>query len=253
MFSTPSDVIASLYDVFGGYPTPKVLPCSPSKSASDQRSYQKLVTEPLRTVSPKILGPYATSAPYTVGSEADYKHFLPRILETALSEGGWGGFEAWAIASKLVYLNWRDWPEQEVDILRCYFALAFEQACTRPLSFESDLEEWLVASLLLGETAEAQLAIALRTHGSQAIMHMAVSLVAGSDELIRKGDFGSGIWEKVAPSERDEIVRFLGSEEFQDALVKHGVNASADDVAYILEPALDFSEQLQQTLEDNAR
>jgi len=77
------------------------------------------------------LSGYAGWAMTTVGEVEDYKHFLPRILELAVSSGV---LEPEIVASKLRYGHWQDWPPQEKSALIDVFC----EACVQALDEHTD-------------------------------------------------------------------------------------------------------------------
>ena len=242
----PQELIDPLYEAFAANSAPRRIECSPAKSEADRKSYDQLLANPLRQAPPEIVGPYASSAPYTVGDVDDYRHFLPRILEIALFEQGWTGFEPWAIANKLVYGNWLSWPRREVEILRCYFAAGFEQAAARPFGVFCQFESWLVAILTLGEDAQSQIKFAISIGRGHAVGSLARIIVDHQKHLIRNNDFEESIWNSVPENERTEVVSFLGSKAMQDLLVEYGLRANDDDRFMLFEPALNIVEQMSE-------
>lgn len=239
----PQELIDPLYEAFSANPAPTRLESSPYKSEEDRLTYDALVTFPLREAQPEILGPYASSALYTVGDVDDYRHFLPRILEIALSEQGWTGFEPWAIANKLVYGEWLTWPKREIDTLRCYFVAGFEQAATRPVGVFAEFESWLVATLTLGEYAESQIKSAISIGKGNAVGGLARIIIDYQQQLIRNHTFPKSIWDSVPEQERATVVEFLFSKAMQDLLVEYGAKASDQDCSMLFDPALNVVQQ----------
>lgn len=86
----------------------------------------------LRGLSASDLRGYAGDAVLVWGDEADFKHFLPRIMEITVTEGGsnWDrkGWIEWpdteTIFSRLAYSKWSEWPEAEREAI-AYFLRAF--------------------------------------------------------------------------------------------------------------------------------
>ncbi|MEM8724493.1 MAG: hypothetical protein AAGE86_03125 [Pseudomonadota bacterium] len=240
----PQELIDPLYEAFAANPAPRRIECSPAESDAERQSYDQLLATPLREAPPEMIGPYASSALYTVGDVDDYRHFLPRILEIALFEQGWTGFEPWAIANKLVYGGWLSWSKREVEILRCYFAAGFEQAAARPVGVFSEFESWLVAILTLGEDARSQLKFAISIGKGHTVGSLARIIVDHQKRLIRDSDFGDSIWDSVPEEERAAVIRFIRSKAMQDLLIEYGLGANEDDRFMLFDPALNIVEQL---------
>lgn len=81
--------IAGLYEAFSCEPKPSVIDgCRCSVCISDEK-ISVLVSKSLRSLTPDELTHYAESVFLTVGSEADFKYFLPRILEILATEDSW--------------------------------------------------------------------------------------------------------------------------------------------------------------------
>ena len=70
------------YQVFANLPRPAHLEAAPHRDGD--RMLSSLTAAPLRELTGEQIGPYAGCAITTVGSERDYRHFLPRILELAV-------------------------------------------------------------------------------------------------------------------------------------------------------------------------
>lgn len=62
----------------------------------------------------------------TWGSVADFKHFLPRMLELLVTEVEPAGFSAtmrferWLLFSKIAYGKWHEWPANEIDAIKAF-------------------------------------------------------------------------------------------------------------------------------------
>ena len=92
--------VAAAYAVFARYGRPQVMDASPARDG--QQMLRTLSAAPLRELSSEAVGPYSGSALFTVGSLADYKHFLPRILDIAVRGGtAWIGLDE-TITKKMV-------------------------------------------------------------------------------------------------------------------------------------------------------
>ena len=102
--------IERLYQVFAKYRTPSVIdgcPCCVSKS--DEAA---LHSKALRYLDDTDISRYAFKAMTTWGSVADFKHYLPRILEL-LSTTDFI-VDTFVVLGKLDYGKWRTWEANEI-------------------------------------------------------------------------------------------------------------------------------------------
>jgi len=74
----------------------------------------------MQTDSAEDLGLYVFHAMTTVGDVDDFRHFLPRILELALSTEFPVAREV--VPGKLRYAKWTEWPAGESQAVRAYLA-----------------------------------------------------------------------------------------------------------------------------------
>ena len=84
---TLADSINVLYSAFGDVPKPRKIDGCPC--CIDTKNICALLSKPLRELTGGELASYSSSAFLTVGEEADYFYFLPRIVEVASTEDGW--------------------------------------------------------------------------------------------------------------------------------------------------------------------
>jgi len=117
------DAFDALYRAFSGYGRSAQIDACPC--CVDKLDQDVLTRGPLRGLDADELGKYAFKAMTTWGDAADYKHFLPRILELAIGGGrsSWPGLELEIIAGKLQMAGVQSWPAPELAALReCFFA-----------------------------------------------------------------------------------------------------------------------------------
>lgn len=113
--------IDHLYEVFACYRRPTTLEAAPTRDPV--AILRRLTSAPLRELPAEALGTYAGQAMTTVGSESEYRHFLPRIVELSIAIQGSTGLEPEQIAGKLEYGRWRTWPEDaQTAIVRAFTA-----------------------------------------------------------------------------------------------------------------------------------
>ncbi|WP_125432892.1 hypothetical protein [Hymenobacter metallilatus] len=101
-----------------------------------------LFTVPLAYLSEKQLRRYAFKAITTWGNAADFRYFLPRLLELLLCPDS--ELEKDAFFDKMLYAGWDGWPEAEKgavrQVLRAWWAQHIQHECF----FEEELIGWLV-------------------------------------------------------------------------------------------------------------
>src|SRR4051812_29988453 len=114
------------YAAFGREPRPTSLEASPLRDAD--AILRTLTSAPLRDLKDKDIGPYSSWAITTVGTPGDYRHFLPRILELAVSNPSWPGAEPAVIAGKLKAGGWEGWPADQREAISATFEAAFYAA-----------------------------------------------------------------------------------------------------------------------------
>ena len=102
-------VIENLHRVFSRYPHPSALegcPCCTSPTEG-----KALLRAPLRAIKTEAIRRYAFKAQSTWGTVADYKHFLPRILELSMIDDP--PCELEVTLGKCAYGDFQSWPNQE--------------------------------------------------------------------------------------------------------------------------------------------
>lgn len=123
------------------------VPCPTSWQAAPDRDgvalLKNLTAVPLPRLSADVIGPYAGWAIASVGSGADYRYFLPRILELAVCGPVWPGAEPSAIAQKLNAAGWSDWPDGERTAVTDLFCAAFRYTVRRHPEFTDEAPWWL--------------------------------------------------------------------------------------------------------------
>lgn len=103
---------------------------------------------PRRTLTADQLGSFAFRAMSTWGDEDDYRHFLPRILELALTPEGarWPGMAAEHVCLDLAAARWSTWTAPE----RAAVTRFFEAAWATALRSGPGVSTWSVDALPSG-------------------------------------------------------------------------------------------------------
>ena len=135
-----TDAITALYARFSTYrlrQPPDACPCCISTEEN-----RVLFIVPLADLSEKQLRRYAFKAITTWGNAADFRYFLPRILELLLCPDS--KLEKDAFFDKMLYAGWDGWPDAEKgavrQVLRAWWAHHIQHECF----FEEELIGWLI-------------------------------------------------------------------------------------------------------------
>lgn len=181
--------IADAYRIFSSYPAPRNLQAAPKHDVAEVLA--RLRATSLDNLPADNLGSFAGSALYTIGDLADYKHFLPRMLELSLGHPSWLGLEPPAIARKLIYAAWSDWPEAEQDVIKRIFSAAWNLSHNGDPA-DYDASNQLCALAWLGDHPEPRLAAWLPLGNAHAVIQV-VKLIADLHS-------GSLAWWDEAPA-----------------------------------------------------
>lgn len=111
----PPDALESaleaLYAAFRQYDGARLEGCPHCVSPRDSAA---LLRAPLRQLGGELQH-YLFKAMTTWGTEEDFKHFVPRLLERYASSS-----DAWLLCNKLAYAQWRSWAEPERSAVEGY-------------------------------------------------------------------------------------------------------------------------------------
>lgn len=236
------DAIERSYLEFARMPCPQKLHASPSRDASE--ILRTLTSAPLRALTGEQVGPYSNWAITTVGDDRDYRHFLPRIFELAVTDPVWLGTEPAVMASRLNMAKWRAWPaEQQTAVLRFYSA-AFGAVVERHPRDGQSAADWFCGIAALGEppsvTYEQWLASAL----PNAALHMASFIIAEAKHLSRHAEVRGSFWEEVNEVDRREVATILGAERTMNFMRAASGKVSDEDQFYLDAALAELQRQL---------
>ncbi len=140
----PNDVenaLESLYTTFNRYQGTHLEGCPHCVSFEDSAALRRA---PLRRLGGDLYR-YLFKAMTTWGTEDDFKHFVPRLLEVYASST-----DAWLLCDKLAYARWRAWPEAERRAVENYLLAVWRDELVKygpPLPGNSLLETMLTLDL----------------------------------------------------------------------------------------------------------
>lgn len=213
--------IDHLYAVFACYRRPTRLEASPTRDP--EAILRDLSSTPLRELPPQKVGPYAGHAMTTVGSEGEYRHFLPRIIELSVTTQSWMGLEPEQIAGKLNYGHWKTWAEDaQAAVLRAFAAAWYETRAKEPDM--GDASSQLCALAILGIDI-APLLMAWTSPGSAAeVRQMAahIQAAAGLAEPV--------YWQDAGEANRRTLWRWARSVALRNAIEAQIQRVGYDDL-----------------------
>jgi hypothetical protein len=221
------------YQVFANLPRPAHLEAAPHRDGD--RMLSSLTAAPLRELTGEQIGPYAGCAITTVGSERDYRHFLPRILELAVQEPVWIGAEPPVIAGRLKRADWETWPADQRDAGLLVFQEAFRWAMEAHPN-DADASNWLCGVATLNASVGELLAVWRHSRSPNAALQLASFATANFGALANDNIFG-GYWDDVGAVPRRAIAEWLVSRATAEQLTA-GLSTVAPDDRWSIEVAL---------------
>jgi hypothetical protein len=231
------DAVNQAYLAFSEVPRPTKLVASPLRNAD--KILKNLTAAPLRELTGEQLGPYSGWAITTVGTDIDYRHFLPRIFELAIEEPVWLGTIPPVTASRLNMAGWRNWPDaQKVSVLH-FFRSAFWASLEQHPEEGQPANPWLCALMLLGESASLTFEKWLSSVSINAKLQMASFILEERTHLRRRRDIHTAFWEDVGVAIRRDLAEHLMSKATVEFLQSAERQVSEEDRLQILRPALD--------------
>ncbi len=174
--------------------------------------------QPLERITVEAFGRYPCKAITTMGSVADYKHFLPRILELALcnpSSQGIPGFDLGVIGGKLTLGEWQGWPAAEREAIECLWRSAIQAALEAPCDdwTADSLKEVLSGTVAAGLPLPPLLTGAFAHIDSNRCAHLLALTLAFSDDA------------------QNPLCRWLMSPETKEAVDRALSGASSESLA----------------------
>ena len=213
-----------------------MLEASPLRNADE--ILRTLTGAPLRDLTGEQIGPYSGWAITTVGSEHDYRHFLPRILELAVTDPVWLGAEPPIIASKLNAAGWKSWrSEQQRAVLR-FFHAALEAAIDAHPEEQLTAADWLCGLVHLGESPAPLLERWCSSNSPNAALQIADFIKSEAKELVRNGAVAGPFWEDADEAATMEIGELLMSDRTRGFLEAASEHVSEEDRFFYIDAAL---------------
>jgi hypothetical protein len=120
--------VERLYGVFGLIPRPARVEGCPHCVAPDED--RPLLDRPVRSIAPANLARYAAKALNTWGDVAEFRYFVPRLLECA-SHDSFDYPDPAIVFGKLTVTNWRAWPAEEIAAIESFLTAWWADALDR--------------------------------------------------------------------------------------------------------------------------
>jgi hypothetical protein len=184
--------IEDLYSIFGRYALRSDTHiCLHCHTEQDER---RVHLRPLRQLRAEDLRQYASSSLYTWGTEEDFKHFLPRLLELTVEAVDLDFEDPQTIFRKLPYASWWMWPETErLAITRFVRAVWLAALSTPPeeLGFYQ-VKDWICSIAQFEEDLGPYLADWIAADSAEAHRNLAYFIL---NDLSFSGKVPAGYWE----------------------------------------------------------
>ena len=228
--------IEHLYTVFACYRRPSRLDASPARDPV--KILGDLTSVPLRELPADSLGAYAGHAMTTVGSDCEYRHFLPRIIELSITPHGWMGLEPEQIAGNLNYGRWRTWPaDAQEAIVRAFKASWITTRVQMPGDFEfgdipSGAVDALCALAILDVDIASLLACWTVPGSADEARQMAEHIVIAAD--LDRWVY----WRQAPPVHRRALWNWARSPAVRSALETAAIDLVADEHLWEIDRAL---------------
>jgi hypothetical protein len=230
------DAIERSYSEFASMPRPQKLHASPLRDADE--ILRTLTSAPLRELKGEQVGRYSGWAITTVGDDRDYRHFLPRIFELAVTDPVWLGAEPPVMASRLNMATWRTWPAQQQAAALHFFYAAFDAVVERHPHGGQSADDWFCGIVTLGESASPTFERWRSSASPNAALHMASFIIDEAKHLSRHAEVRGPFWEDVSGDVRREVATLLTAERTTDFLQAAAGHVSDEDQFYFLDAAL---------------
>jgi hypothetical protein len=205
--------IEDTYLAFAGARRPArllVCPC-----CLDQGMVDILQKTPLRQLSSRELMHYAHAVLLTSGSVADFRYFLPRLLELSIQEGI-SAYNLELLLGKLRLAEWQTWPAELRTPLLNLFDVAFDEALAQPDDPADAVDSWICALALSGLDVTTYLR---RLEAPERLAVLGAYYWANSQSL-SKGRLSKSFWSKRS-SEATRVVQWFLSQPVQEAINRY--------------------------------
>jgi hypothetical protein len=202
MKNTIKDAVEGLYAAFAGTPRPHYVDGCPC--CIERKEIGTLLSKPIREISADELSSYASSVFLTVGDEADFLYFLPRIFEISATYPSWWPDPEVALG-KLSYVKWKEWDKEKRAAIEAFIEAVFEHLV---VSDTSDSDSWFCAIARTGRAIEPLLE-RIKNEGKPLI-----ALYEWNSTSLTKGKLSNEFWDDI-PDSRQFVIAWFQSEEIK--------------------------------------
>ncbi|MBP2160375.1 MULTISPECIES: hypothetical protein [Asticcacaulis] len=186
----------------------------------DESDYVPLTTTPLRALTDQQLSNYSASVFLTAGGLGDYKYFLPRVFELAVTEKDWWP-DTEVVLGKLKLAEWQYWPEDEHRVVQTFVDAWFDALATQAAPPEDGIYYCPPIDGLLCGMAWA--GIGLEPYLKRLLDHpaaLADLYYSNAQTMSDKDRLFSGFWDDVDPAVITGVKAYLRSDAVLDALTR---------------------------------
>jgi hypothetical protein len=194
-------LINQVYEVFGKYEKPFDFVACECCISPDEKS--SLLSTPLRDLSADQLRGYAADAFFTMADVADFKYFLPRILELCVQDKFFWPYPE-VVTRKLMLANWLDWPTVEQVAVSDPLEAKFDAVLNEPNNDGSEIDKWLCALGRCLPDLTPCLAPLLRSQHQDKLL----ALIEYNGSLFTKAKLDNPFWKDASENEQ-RVVRWL--------------------------------------------
>lgn len=220
------EALDNVYRVFARHPPPKRLDASKVEDVDAIRC--RLLGKPLASRTADDLGLFAFGAPMTIGTDRDYRHFLPRMLELSLQLNSQPGLDPRAIGARLAYTGWRQWSVEEIAAVEALFAAAWVwRLASRPDDIEATA--WLGGMAASGMDISEGLAAWQSSPSQWAWLHLAQFVLTQPKRFSATGLVASGQRSDADTDSAIVVSRWLKSEILSERLLSVALSAEWPD------------------------
>jgi hypothetical protein len=221
--------VEGLYSAFRAHPLPKWTdPCLHCHSEDEER---ELHAAPLRELGAEQLRPYAVDALWVWGGEAEFKHFLPRILEIFVTSPRptLDLQDPEMIFGKFRYGHWLRWPEAEQAAVRAFFLALWSAVLADPPPGGDylDMESWLCSIAQAEDDVNPYLQV---WHADEEVAaNVALGQFICDSGVAHRRETGRNAYWEGRESQYKQIRAWVHSEAMRKKLLRAGARTSDAD------------------------
>jgi hypothetical protein len=177
--------IAGLYEAFSCEPKQLLIPWCSCGNCAPRQNVSVLLSKSLMALTADDLSFYAESVFLTVGSESDFRYFLPRILEImAVQSDWWPGPE---VIGRAISDGWKSLSEtQQTSVLSFFHEIVISLVESQN---GSDLDAWICGIARCVTDLQPYLCI---IEGKPSAL---IAFYEHNSETVNKGKLANSFWD----------------------------------------------------------